>query len=151
MAIAGTHAERLRTAGLKVTAPRLAVLDAVRTGGPHPDVERIALGARTRLGNVSLRTVYDNLRILTEAGLVRRFEPAGSPARYEVRVGDNHHHLVCRACGATADVDCTVGAAPCLEPCDDAGYEVDEAEVTFWGFCGDCKHTTTETTKGAVA
>lgn len=141
MAIAATQAERLRTAGLKVTAPRLAVLEAVRTGGPHPDVVRIADCARTRLGNVSLRTVYDNLRVLTQAGLVRRFEPAGSPARYEVRVGDNHHHLVCRACGATADVDCTVGAAPCLEPSDDAGYEVDEAEVTFWGICPDCHQT----------
>ena len=128
----------LRGAGLRVTAPRLAVLAAVRAGD-HLDVEEIAIAARRRLGSVSTQAVYDVLRALTDAGLVRRIEPAGSPARYEGRVGDNHHHLVCRSCGAVTDVDCAVGHAPCLEPEDPAGYEVDQAEVIYWGLCAACR------------
>jgi Fur family transcriptional regulator, stress-responsive regulator len=128
----------LRDAGLRVTAPRLAVLSSVRELD-HPDVEDVVRAARLRLGAVSTQAVYDVLRVFEEAGLVRRIEPAGSPTRYENRVGDNHHHLVCRECGRLTDVDCTIGQAPCLEPADDAGYLVDEADVTFWGFCPDCR------------
>jgi Fe2+ or Zn2+ uptake regulation protein len=128
----------LRDAGLRVTAPRLAVLDAVREGD-HLAVDDIAVAARRRLGTVSTQAVYDVLRVLADAGLVRRIEPAGSPARFEGRVGDNHHHLVCRSCGAVTDVDCVVGHAPCLEPASAAGYEIDEAEVVYWGVCPDCR------------
>jgi Fur family transcriptional regulator, stress-responsive regulator len=132
-------ADLLRRHGLKATAPRLAVLDAVEALGGHPDVETIARQARARLGGISTQAVYDNLRALTEAGLVRRIEPAGSPARYETRVDDNHHHVVCRRCGAAQDIDCVVGAAPCLEPASTGGFRVDQAEVTFWGLCPDCQ------------
>jgi Fur family transcriptional regulator, stress-responsive regulator len=128
----------LRDAGLRVTAPRLAVLSSVRELD-HPDVEDIVRAARLRLGAVSTQAVYDVLRVFEEAGLVRRIEPAGSPARYENRVGDNHHHLVCRRCGTVVDVDCVVGHAPCLEPASDAGFLVDEADVTFWGICPNCQ------------
>jgi Fe2+ or Zn2+ uptake regulation protein len=128
----------IRDAGLRVTAPRLAVMDAVRTGD-HLAVDDIAVAARRRLGSVSTQAVYDVLRVLSDAGLVRRIEPAGSPARFEARVGDNHHHVVCRSCGAVTDVDCVVGHAPCLEPAFAAGYDVDEAEVVFWGVCPDCR------------
>jgi len=131
-------ADRLRGHGLKVTAPRMAVLEAVEALAGHPDADAIARHARQRLGTLSTQAVYDNLRVLTELGLLRRIEPAGSPARYETRVGDNHHHVVCRGCGATQDVDCVVGAAPCLEPSNLGGFSVDEAEVTFWGLCPDC-------------
>ncbi len=131
-------AQRLRRAGLRVTAPRLAVLAALAETTAHPNVETIATVARARLGSLSMQAVYDVLRALTEAGLVRRIEPAGSPARYEGRVGDNHHHVVCRACGATADVDCAVGDTPCLTAADDSGYEIDEAEVIYWGRCPEC-------------
>ena len=127
----------LRTAGLRVTRPRLAVLDAVHTH-PHVDTDALIGAARARVGAVSHQAVYDVLRILTDKGLVRRIQPPGSVARYEARVGDNHHHLVCRACGRIVDVDCAVGAAPCLAPGDDAGFAVDEAEVVFWGRCPDC-------------
>ena len=113
---------------------------AVREGR-HATVDEISVLARRRAGTVSTQAVYDVLRALTGAGLARRIEPAGSPARYEARVGDNHHHLVCRACGAVADVDCTVGHAPCLVPGDRAGYLVDEADVTFWGVCPACQGT----------
>jgi Fur family ferric uptake transcriptional regulator len=130
----------LRAANLRVTAPRLAVLAAVRELD-HPDVEEVLQAARHRLGAVSTQAVYDVLRVFEDAGLVRRIEPAGSPARYEGRVGDNHHHLVCRHCGAVADVDCVVGHAPCLEPVSYAGFLVDEADVTFWGVCPDCQTT----------
>jgi len=130
--------EQLRSSGLRVTAQRLAVLDAVRMGG-HPGVEEIQARALGVLGAISTQTVYDVLGALDAAGLVRRIEPAGSPARYEGRVGDNHHHVVCRACGAIADVDCTIGAAPCLEPSAAQGFAVDEAEVTFWGSCPSCQ------------
>jgi Fur family transcriptional regulator, stress-responsive regulator len=132
-------AHLLRSRGLKATAPRLAVLDAVADLGGHPDVESIARHARARLGSLSTQAVYDNLHALTEAGLLRRIEPAGSPARYEARVGDNHHHVVCRRCGAAQDIDCVVGAAPCLEPSSTGGFSVEQAEVTFWGLCPDCQ------------
>ena len=131
--------ESLRTAGLRVTAPRLAVLISVVVDGPHRDAEAIADAARKRLGTLSTQAVYDNLHVLETAGLIRRIQPSGHPARYEVRVGDNHHHIVCRHCGKTEDVDCTVGAAPCLEPSADHGFIVQEAEVIFWGLCPQCQ------------
>jgi len=134
--------ESLKSAGLRVTASRLAVLVAIQGEGQHRDVESIAEAARERLGTLSTQAVYDNLRILVDAGLVRRIQPAGHPARYESRVGDNHHHIVCRQCGTTADVDCTIGAAPCLEPSADHGFVVEEAEVIFWGLCPRCRQTT---------
>ncbi|MFG2076536.1 Fur family transcriptional regulator [Nonomuraea maritima] len=133
-----TTADELRGAGLRVTAARVALLDTVRDGA-HLDAETIATGVRDRVGHVSLQAVYEALNALTAAGLVRRIEPAGSPARYERRVGDNHHHLVCRRCGAVKDVDCAVGQPGCLHPVDDGGYLVDEADVTFWGLCPDCR------------
>jgi Fur family ferric uptake transcriptional regulator len=129
---------RLRDAGLRVTAPRLAVLAAVRDCD-HPAVDEIAEAARRRLGSVSTQAVYDVLHALTDAGLVRRIEFAGGPVRFEGRVGDNHHHLVCRSCGVVTDVDCARGAAPCLEPVSSAGYTVEEAEVVYWGLCGPCQ------------
>jgi Fe2+ or Zn2+ uptake regulation protein len=132
-------ADRLRAHGLRATAPRLAVLEAVTDLEGHPDVDTIARHARARLGTLSTQAVYDNLRVLTELGLVRRIEPAGSPARFETRVGDNHHHVVCRRCGAVQDVDCVVGEAPCLNPSSVGGFLVDEAEVTFWGVCPSCQ------------
>ena len=131
--------ESLRRAGLRVTASRLAVLAAVLGEGQHRDVEAIAEAARRQLGTLSTQAVYDNLHILVEAGLVRRIQPSGHPGRYEARVGDNHHHLVCRRCGMTSDVDCTVGAAPCLEPSAEHGFIVEEAEIIFWGLCPQCR------------
>jgi len=131
--------DELRARGLRVTASRLAVFRAVAQADDHPDVETIASRARAQLGSLSTQAVYDALHALSAAGLVRRIEPAGSPARFETRVGDNHHHLVCRRCGATRDVDCAVGEAPCLEPSDAGGFQVDEAEVTFWGLCPRCQ------------
>lgn len=131
-------AERLRTAGLRVTRPRLAVLDVLHEGG-HLGVDEIASRVRSRLTSISTQTVYDVLAALSRAGLARRIEPAGSPARYEARAGDNHHHVVCRGCGLIADIDCVIGPAPCLEPHRAPGFEVDEAEVTFWGLCADCR------------
>jgi Fur family ferric uptake transcriptional regulator len=116
----------------------LAVLAALADNA-HLTVDVIVRGARDRLGSLSVQAVYDNLEVLLGAGIVRRIEPAGSPARFELRVGDNHHHLVCRSCGVIHDVDCVVGAPPCLTPSDDRGFMVDEAEVTFWGFCADCQ------------
>jgi Fur family ferric uptake transcriptional regulator len=131
-------AATLRDAGLRVTGPRVAVLAAVLEG-PHLDVDAIAAAVRGgELGKVSTQAVYDVLRAMVGAGLVRRLAPAGSPARYEARVGDNHHHLVCRECGRVVDVDCATGSAPCLDPSDNAGFDVDEAEVTYWGRCPDC-------------
>ncbi|WP_151482381.1 Fur family transcriptional regulator [Streptomyces albicerus] len=132
-----TTAEELRGAGLRVTAARVALLETVRNGD-HLGVEAIASGVRERVGHISLQAVYEALHALTTAGLVRRLEPPGSPARFEGRVGDNHHHLVCRSCGALADVDCAVGHAPCLTASDDRGFSVDEAEVIYWGLCPDC-------------
>ena len=128
------HTDRLRAASLRVTAPRIAVLAEVHDH-PHADVDTLTSAVRRRLGSVSTQAVYDVLGALTDAGLVRRIEPAGSPARFEARVGDNHHHLVCRGCGAVADVDCAVGEAPCLGPEQHERLRVDEAEVTYWGLC----------------
>ena len=127
----------LRGASLRVTAPRIAVLSAVHEH-PHADTDSIIGVVRQNLGAVSHQAVYDVLRALTGAGLLRRIEPQGSVARYEARVGDNHHHVVCRSCGAIADVDCAVGAAPCLDASDDHGFAIDEAEVIYWGTCPEC-------------
>jgi Fur family transcriptional regulator, stress-responsive regulator len=132
-----TPAEELRGAGLRVTAARVAMLETVRHGD-HLGVEAIATGVRDRVGHVSLQAVYEALHALTAAGLIRRIEPAGSPARFEGRVGDNHHHVVCRSCGTVADVDCATGEAPCLTASDDRGFTIDEAEVVYWGTCPDC-------------
>jgi Fur family transcriptional regulator, stress-responsive regulator len=132
-----TAAEELRGAGLRVTAVRVALLDTVRAGD-HLGVEAIADRVRGRVGHVSLQAVYEALNALAAAGLVRRIEPAGSAARFEGRVGDNHHHLACRSCGAVVDVDCAVGEAPCLTPSDDHGYSITEAEVIYWGLCSAC-------------
>ncbi|MFB8276693.1 Fur family transcriptional regulator [Nocardia colli] len=129
---------QLRAAGLRVTAPRVAVLDAV-AAAPHSDADRVAATVREALGSVSTQAVYDVLRACVHAGLLRRIEPAGSAALYETRAGDNHHHLVCRSCGTVVDIDCVVGAAPCLTPADDHGFAVDEAEVVFWGLCPACR------------
>jgi Fur family ferric uptake transcriptional regulator len=133
-----TGEQLLRAHGLRVTKPRLAVLEVLREGG-HLEVEYIAGRARTRLSSVSTQAVYDVLGALSRAGLARRIEPAGSPARYEARVGDNHHHIVCRSCGVIADVDCVAGERPCLTPSGQHGFELDEAEVTFWGLCSSCQ------------
>ena len=132
-----TTAEELRGAGLRVTAVRVALLETVRSGD-HLGVEAVASGVRDRVGHVSLQAVYDALHALTEARLLRRIEPAGSPARFEGRVGDNHHHVVCRSCGDIADVDCAVGDAPCLTASADNGFSIDEADVIYWGLCPDC-------------
>jgi Fur family transcriptional regulator, stress-responsive regulator len=127
----------LRGVSLRVTRPRVAVLSAVH-GHPHADTELIIRAVREDLGEVSHQAVYDILRALAVAGLVRRIQPKGSLARYESRVGDNHHHVVCRSCGAIADVDCAVGSTPCLTASDDHGFAIDEAEVVYWGYCPDC-------------
>ncbi|MGO4203903.1 Fur family transcriptional regulator [Rhodococcus sp. TAF43] len=140
----------LREAGLRVTAPRVAVLNAV-AANPHSDAEEIAAEVRRQLGTVSTQGVYDVLGACVRAGLLRRIEPAGSPARYETRAADNHHHLVCRSCGTVVDVDCVVGHAPCLEPSNDHGFEIDEAEVVFWGLCGGCRSVSAKTTAETVA
>src|SRR4051812_47603176 len=130
----------LRAVDLRVTRPRLAVLSAVHDH-PHADTDSIIGVARAGLGEVSHQAVYDVLRVLTAAGLVRRIQPPGSVARYEARVGDNHHHVVCRSCGAIADVDCAVGYTACLTPADDSGYEIDEDEVIYLGRCPPCVAT----------
>ena len=131
----------LRGAALRVTRPRVAVLSTVHQH-PHADTDSIIRIVRADLGDVSAQAVYDVLRALTTAGLVRRIEPAGSVARYEARVGDNHHHVVCRSCGDIADVDCAVGDTPCLTASDDHGYVIDEAEVVYWGLCPACSTST---------
>ncbi|WP_410667610.1 Fur family transcriptional regulator [Amycolatopsis sp. cmx-4-68] len=128
---------QLRAASLRVTRPRLAVLTALRDH-PHVDTEAVIDLVRAEHPTVSHQTIYDVLRALTDAGLVRRIQPAGANARYESRVGDNHHHIVCRSCGAIADVDCAVGHTPCLTASDDHGYVIDQAEVVYWGTCPDC-------------
>jgi Fur family ferric uptake transcriptional regulator len=141
--VSPTHLEQaLRTAGLRVTAPRVAVLAAVHAH-PHADTDSLIGIVRDRSGAVSHQAVYDVLRALTGAGLLRRIQPSGSAARYEARVGDNHHHLVCRSCGAIADVECAVRETPCLTASNDAGYEIDEAEVVYWGRCPACAATVT--------
>ncbi|WP_197379595.1 Fur family transcriptional regulator [Mycolicibacterium mengxianglii] len=146
MAPTPVHAERLRSAHLRVTRPRIAVLEAVQTH-PHADTETIFGAVRASLPEVSRQAVYDVLHALTAAGLVRRIQPSGSLARYESRVGDNHHHVVCRSCGVIGDVDCAVGEAPCLTPSDGLGdlqgFAIDEAEVIYWGLCPDCAPSTT--------
>ena len=134
-------ATELRAAGLRVTAARVALLEAVRDGD-HLGVEALATRVRDRIGHVSLQAVYDALDALTAAGLIRRIEPAGSPARFEGRIGDNHHHLVCRSCGTVTDVACAVGEAPCLTAADDHGFSIDEAEVIYWGLCPACSTAT---------
>ena len=132
----------LREGGLRVTRPRVAVLTTVHEH-PHADTDLIIRAVREEFCDVSTQAVYDVLRALTVTGLVRRIEPAGSAARYEARVRDNHHHVVCRSCGAIADVECTVGDAPCLTASDDHGYRIDEAEVVFWGLCPACSTAAT--------
>jgi Fur family transcriptional regulator, stress-responsive regulator len=127
----------LRGAALRVTRPRMAVLSAVHDH-PHADTDSIIGAVRENLAGVSHQAVYDVLHALTAAGLLRRIQPRGSVARYEARVGDNHHHVVCRSCGAIADVDCAVGDIPCLTAADDSGFEIDEAEVIYWGRCPTC-------------
>jgi Fur family ferric uptake transcriptional regulator len=131
--------ELLRSRGLRATSSRVAVFAAVDSLAGHPDVAAVTARVRAGAGSISTQAVYDCLASLTAAGLLRRIEPAGSPARYETRVGDNHHHIVCRVCGATQDVDCVHGATPCLQPEAVGGFAVDEAEVTFWGLCPDCQ------------
>ena len=129
--------EQLRERGIQVTAQRLAVFRAV-SGHPHITADAVAEAVRTEIGAISLQSVYDALGILVSEGLIRRIQLAGSPARYEDRVGDNHHHLICRSCGRVVDVDCAVGSAPCLTAADDQGFEIDEAEVAYWGRCPEC-------------
>jgi Fur family ferric uptake transcriptional regulator len=135
--VATDLADLLRQRGIQVTAQRLAVLRAV-AGQPHITADSVAQVVRSEIGAISLQSVYDALGVLVAEGLIRRIQPAGSPARFEDRVGDNHHHLICRICGRTVDVDCAVGPAPCLTAVDDRGYEIDEAEVVYWGRCPDC-------------
>ncbi|MEU1549729.1 MULTISPECIES: Fur family transcriptional regulator [Nocardia] len=140
MPTASEFQQLLRGVSLRVTRPRVAVLSAVHDH-PHADTESIIRAVRSALPEVSHQTVYDSLNALTATGLVRRIQPSGSVARYESRVGDNHHHVVCRACGVIADVDCAIGDAPCLTASDDSGFSIDEAEVIYWGLCPDCVET----------
>ncbi|WP_072803755.1 Fur family transcriptional regulator [Rhodococcoides yunnanense] len=135
------NAERLRAVGLRVTQPRVAVMDAVRAN-PHADTETIAGAVRAGLPTVSRQTIYDVLDALSRVGLLRRIQPAGHLVRYESRTGDNHHHIICRTCGLIADADCAVGEAPCLTASHDHGFELDEAEVIFWGTCPECAAST---------
>jgi Fur family transcriptional regulator, stress-responsive regulator len=136
-------ADVLRDRGLRVTAQRVAVLRAV-SGEPHTTAEAVAERVRAEIGAISVQAVYDALGALADANLVRRIQPAGSPARFEARVDDNHHHVICRLCGRTTDVHCAVGSAPCLTAGDDTGYEIDEAEVIYWGRCPECVAATRE-------
>lgn len=138
---AETH-DLLHKANLRLTSPRLAVLEVLEHEGKHQDAEFIISAARQRLGSLSRQAVYDNLNALVAAGIIRRIEPAGRPALYETRVGDNHHHLICRRCHATVDIDCAMGAAPCLQPSDHHGFVIDEAEVVYWGICPSCQQDT---------
>ena len=135
---ASDAAELLRARGLRATGPRIAVLAAV-VRAPHGDAEQVEAAVRADGADISRASVYNVLADLTAKGLLRRIEPAGSPARYETRTGDNHHHLVCRSCGFTADVDCAVGSRNCLEPSQTSGFVLDEAEVIFWGLCASCR------------
>jgi Fe2+ or Zn2+ uptake regulation protein len=140
-------AELLRKHGMPVTAQRLAVLRAV-SGRPHGTADALAEDVRADLGAISRQAVYNALGTLTEKSLIRRIQPAGAPALYEDRVGDNHHHLICRTCGKTVDVDCAVGDTPCLTAADDSGFQIDEAEVIYWGFCPDCLAATPTSANG---
>ena len=144
-----TAADVLRRCGLQITAQRVAILQAV-TQTPHATADAIVDRVRTAIGSISRQSVYDTLGILVDAGLMRRITAAGAASRYETRVGDNHHHLICRSCGQLADVECTVGAAPCLTPSDDQGYQIDEAEVAFWGTCARCAEITAATNHGVA-
>jgi Fur family transcriptional regulator, stress-responsive regulator len=130
-------ADLLRERGIQITAQRLAVLRAV-SRRPHSTADAVAEVVRDEIGAISLQSVYDALSLLATEGLIRRIQPPGSPARFEDRVGDNHHHLICRACGRMVDVDCAAGAAPCLNAADNSGYEIDEAEIVYWGRCPAC-------------
>jgi Fe2+ or Zn2+ uptake regulation protein len=130
-------ADLLHDRGLRVTAQRLAVLRVV-SGDPHLTADAVAEGVRAEVGSISLQGVYDALGVLVDAGLVRRIQPAGSPALFESRVSDNHHHVICRSCGRVSDVDCALGSAPCLSAVDDLGFDIDEAEVVYWGRCPTC-------------
>ena len=141
MAVSPDPADLLRQRGIQVTAQRLAVLRAV-SSEPHITADAVAEAVRSEIGAISLQSVYDALGVLVAEGLIRRIQPAGSPARFEDRVGDNHHHLICRSCGRVVDVDCAVGSAPCLTARDDQGYQIDEAEVAYWGRCPDCQRKT---------
>ncbi|WP_329957565.1 Fur family transcriptional regulator [Nocardioides anomalus] len=138
--LSATRADELRSAGLRVTQQRLAVLDAVRRL-PHADTDAVIQAVRADTGEISHQAVYDVLKALTDAGIVRKIQPLGHIARYEGRVGDNHHHVVCRGCGAIADVDCAVGEAPCLTASQSNGFVIDEAEVIYWGTCAQCRTT----------
>lgn len=129
----------LREAGLRATAQRIAILAILRSTRDHLSVDQVADQVRSRLGTISQQAVYNVLGALTTAGLARRIEPAGGPALFEGRVADNHHHVVCRRCGSVADIECVVGAAPCLEASDTHGFQLDEAEITFWGLCPECQ------------
>jgi Fur family ferric uptake transcriptional regulator len=135
--VATEPADVLRQRGIQVTAQRLAVMRAVAVH-PHITADAVAEAVRAEIGAISLQSVYDALGVLAAEGLIRRIQPPGSPARFEDRVGDNHHHLICRICGRMVDVDCAVGSAPCLTAADEKGYEIDEAEVAYWGRCPDC-------------
>jgi Fur family ferric uptake transcriptional regulator len=137
LTVARDPADLLRAHGIQVTAQRLAVLRAV-AAHPHVTADGVAEAVRAEIGAISLQSVYDALGVLVTEGLIRRIQPSGSPARFEDRVGDNHHHLICRICGRVVDVDCAVGAAPCLTAVDDKGYEIDEAEIAYWGRCPEC-------------
>ncbi|WKG03272.1 Fur family transcriptional regulator [Mycolicibacterium sp. HK-90] len=137
MATTSDFQQMLRGADMRVTRPRVAVLHAVHAH-PHADTDTVIRAVREELPDVSHQAVYDSLHALTAAHLLRRIQPSGSVARYESRVGDNHHHVVCRSCGAIADVDCATGSAPCLAASDDHGFEIDEAEVIYWGLCPEC-------------
>jgi Fur family transcriptional regulator, stress-responsive regulator len=137
---------QVHDAGLRVTSARVALLTLAARPGHH-SVDDLARAARLRIGSVSMQAVYDNLRALEDAGLLRRIQLAGGPARFEARVGDNHHHVICRGCGSTADVDCAVGAAPCLEASSESGFAIDEADVTYWGLCPSCQHVQAAKTK----
>jgi Fe2+ or Zn2+ uptake regulation protein len=143
---AGTAEEQLRAAGLRATAARVAVLQVLSESHDHPRIDQVIERVQSAGVSISTQAAYDVCDALHRASLARRIEPAGSPARFEARVGDNHHHLVCRSCGDTVDVDCAVGEAPCLTAADSSGYEIDEAEVIYWGRCPDCKHEEKEPT-----
>ena len=139
-----SQADLLRERGLRVTAQRLAILRAVATE-PHVTADGVAETVRAEMGSISLQAVYDALGALADVGMIRRIQPAGSPARFEARVSDNHHHVICRSCGRVADVDCALGSTPCLETVDDLGFVIDEAEVIYWGQCPECSATTAMT------
>lgn len=134
----GSFEQQLRSCGLQVTAQRLAIMEAV-TARPHATAEELTEIVRDKIGSISRQAVYDTLAALADKRLIRRIQPTGSPARYEDRVGDNHHHLVCRGCGLIFDIDCAVGSTPCLDVGEDHGFEIDEAEVVYWGRCPDCR------------